>query len=147
VGGEEEGERLAVRRLHPRRRPDGSPKLPSPPSFSGHPIVHLLIFRLDVRLNLLPSLASLRLLSSTSAQLTVLFVNRVKREAAQQNPQKYVLDDQELQRVSALARIELEDAKAELQRAQKAANAIEKRVVAGVDEDADDDGDDGAWVE
>jgi len=71
----------------------------------------------------------------------------VKRGAAQQSPQKYVLDDQELQRVSALARIELEDAKTELQRAQKAANAIENRVVSGVDEDADDDGDDGAWVE
>ena len=75
-------------------------------------------------------------------------VVRVKRGAARQNPQKYVLDDQELQRVSTLARIELEDAKAELQRAQKAANAIEKRVVSGVDDDADDDdGDDGAWVE
>ena len=49
--------------------------------------------------------------------------------------------------MSALARIELEDAKAELQRAQKAANAIEKRVVSGVDEDAADDGDDGDWVE
>ena len=71
------------------------------------------------------------------------FFIRVKREAAQQNPQRYVLDDQELQRVSALARIELEDAKAELQRAQKAANAVEKRVVSGVDEDAED----GDWVE
>lgn len=68
----------------------------------------------------------------------------MKRGAAQQDPQKYVLDDQELQRVSALARIELEDAKAELQRAQKAANAIEKRVVSGRDDDADDDD---AWVE
>lgn len=65
----------------------------------------------------------------------------------QQNPQKYVLDDQELQRVSALARIELEDAKAELQRAQKAANAIEKRVSSGRDEEADNDEDGDAWVE
>jgi len=71
------------------------------------------------------------------------FAIRVKRGAAQQSPQKYVLDDQELQRVSALARIELEDAKAELQRAQEAANAIEKRIVSGGDDDADDD----AWVE
>lgn len=76
-----------------------------------------------------------------------MFVIRVKRGAAQQNPQKYILDDQELQRVSELARIELEDAKAELQRAQKAANAIEKRIVSGNDEDADDDGDNDAWVE
>ena len=75
------------------------------------------------------------------------FVIRVKRGAARKNPQKYVLDDQELERVSALARIELEDAKAELQRAQKAANAIEKRVVSGKDEDPDDDGDNDAWVE
>ena len=75
------------------------------------------------------------------------FVIRVKRGAAQQNPQKYILDDQELQRVSALARIELEDAKAELQRAQNAASAVEKRVVSGKDEAADDDGDDDAWVE
>ena len=74
------------------------------------------------------------------------FIIRVKRGAAQQSPQKYILDDQELQRVSALARIELEDAKAELQRAQKASKAIENRVVSGGDEDADDDGGD-AWVE
>ena len=73
------------------------------------------------------------------------FVTRVKRGAAQQNPQKYILDDQELQRVSALARIELEDAKTELLRAQKAADAVEKRVVSGVDED--EGGDDDAWVE
>lgn len=72
-------------------------------------------------------------------------VTRVKRRAAQQNPQKYVLDDQELQRVSALARIELEDAKVELLRAQKAADAVEERVVSGVDED--EGGDDDAWVE
>lgn len=73
-----------------------------------------------------------------------MFVVRVKRGGAQQNPQKYVLDDQELQRVSALARIELEDAKTELQRAQQAANAVLKRAASGVDED---DGDDSAWVE
>ena len=70
----------------------------------------------------------------------------MKRGAAQQNPQKYILDNQELQRVSALARIELEDAKAELQRAQKAADAVEKRAFSSVDDDADD-GDDSAWVE
>ena len=75
------------------------------------------------------------------------FFIRIKRGAALQNPQKYILDDQELQRVSALARIELEDAKAELQRAQKVANAIEKRVVSGGDEVAEDDEDNNAWVE
>ena len=66
---------------------------------------------------------------------------------AQRDPQKYILDDQELQRVSALARIELEDAKAELQRAQTASNAVLKRAASGVYEDADEDGDDSAWVE
>lgn len=71
----------------------------------------------------------------------------VKRGAAQQNPQKYVLDDQELKRVSALARIELEDAKAELLRAQEAAKVVLNRAASGVDDDAGDDGDDGAWVE
>lgn len=75
------------------------------------------------------------------------FFIRVKRGAAQQNPRKYILDDQELHRVSALARIELEDAKAELQRAQKAADAIEERVVSRGDEVADDDEDNDAWVE
>lgn len=71
-------------------------------------------------------------------------VIRVKRGVAQRNPQKYVLDDQELQRVSSLARIELEDAKAELQRAQRAADAVLTRTASGVDEDVEDDG---AWVE
>lgn len=71
----------------------------------------------------------------------------MKKGAAQQNPQKYVLDDQELQRVSELARIELEDAKTELQRAQQAANAVLKRAASGINEDVEDDGDDGAWVE
>lgn len=71
----------------------------------------------------------------------------MKRGVAQRDPQKYILDDQELQRVSALARIELEDAKAELQRAEAASNAVLKRVASGVDEDADEDGDDSAWVE
>ncbi|KAF5341629.1 hypothetical protein D9611_001467 [Ephemerocybe angulata] len=45
----------------------------------------------------------------------------VRRGVAQQHPTKYVLDDQELDRVSKLARIELEDARMELERAHKAA--------------------------
>lgn len=76
-----------------------------------------------------------------------MLVIRVKRGAALQNPQKYVLDDQELQRVSALARIELEDAKTELQRAQQAANAVLKRPASGVDQGVEGDEDDNAWVE
>jgi periodic tryptophan protein 1 len=74
-------------------------------------------------------------------------VIRVKRGVAQQNPHKYVLDDQELQRVSSLARIELEDAKTELQRAQRAADAVLTRAASGIDEDAEDADDDSAWVE
>ena len=70
----------------------------------------------------------------------------MKRGASQQNPQKYVLDDQELQRVSSLARVELEDAKTELQRAQRAADAMLKRAAAVVDDGTEDD-DDNAWVE
>lgn len=58
-----------------------------------------------------------------------------------------MLDDQELKRVSALARIELEDAKAELLRAQEAAKVVLNRAASGVDDDAGDDGDDGAWVD
>jgi periodic tryptophan protein 1 len=55
-----------------------------------------------------------------------------------------VLDDRELQRVSTLARIELEDAKAELERAQNAARAMEQRLTTEEDED---DGDENGWVE
>lgn len=66
---------------------------------------------------------------------------------AQQNPQKYILDDQELQRVSALARIELKDARTELQRAQQASNAVLERTTSGVDESAEDDDGDSAWAE
>ncbi|KAF9007566.1 WD40-repeat-containing domain protein [Cyathus striatus] len=61
----------------------------------------------------------------------------VRRGVAVQHPTKYVLDDKELERVSALARIELEDAKVELQRAHEAAQSMEGR-----EEGDDDDGDD-----
>lgn len=64
-------------------------------------------------------------------------VTWVKRGIALQHPQKYVLDDNELQRVSALARIELEDARIEMERAHKAALEMGKGA-----EDDDDEGDD-----
>ncbi|KAK2463411.1 hypothetical protein APHAL10511_004497 [Amanita phalloides] len=54
-------------------------------------------------------------------------VTWVKRGVAIQHPAKYVLDDKELTRISKLAHIELEDARVELERAQKAAQAMEKR--------------------
>jgi periodic tryptophan protein 1 len=50
----------------------------------------------------------------------------VKRGVTIQHPQKYVLDDKELQRVSTLARIELEDARVEMERAHKAAQEMGK---------------------
>ena len=48
-------------------------------------------------------------------------VSWVRHGAAQRHPTKYVLDDSELERVSKLARIELEDARLELEKAHKAA--------------------------
>ena len=62
---------------------------------------------------------------------------RVKRGVAAQDPSKYVLDDKELERVSALARIELEDAKLELERAHEAAKLMGK----GAEAEEADDGD------
>ncbi|OSX57595.1 hypothetical protein POSPLADRAFT_1185570 [Postia placenta MAD-698-R-SB12] len=72
-------------------------------------------------------------------------VSWVKRGVAVQHPEKYVLDDQELQRVSALARIELEDARKELEAAHKAAGLMG---VGAEGEEADDaDEDESAWVD
>ena len=53
-----------------------------------------------------------------------------------------MLDDAELERVSALARIELEDARVELESARKAAISMERR--AERKEEADDNAE---WVE
>ena len=62
-------------------------------------------------------------------------VSWVRRGVAQRHPTKYVLDDGELERVSKLARIELEDAKAELEKAHKAALEMGK----GEEEEEDED--------
>ncbi|KAJ1307800.1 hypothetical protein OPQ81_001883 [Rhizoctonia solani] len=51
----------------------------------------------------------------------------VRRGAAAENPEKYNLDEKELERVQKLARIELEDAQVELQRANQAAQEMENR--------------------
>ena len=56
---------------------------------------------------------------------------------AAQHPTKYTLDERELERISAVARIELEDARVELERASEAAKAMNRD--AG-DEDEDGDG-------
>jgi periodic tryptophan protein 1 len=73
----------------------------------------------------------------------------VRRGVAAQHPKKYVLDDPELERVSALARIELEDARVELERAHLAAQSMGKGAE-GDEADDNEDGDDGDeadWVE
>ena len=70
----------------------------------------------------------------------------VRRGVAAQHPEKYVLDDPELERVSALARIELEDARVELERAHLAAQSMGKGAE-GDEADDNDDGDEADWVE
>ncbi|KAJ7067208.1 WD40-repeat-containing domain protein [Mycena amicta] len=66
-------------------------------------------------------------------------VSWVRRGVAVQQPTKYVLDDKELERVSALERIQVEDARKELERAHKAALAMGKGAEG---DEADDVGDD-----
>ena len=67
----------------------------------------------------------------------------VRRGAAAENPEKYNLDEKELERVQQLARIELEDAQVELQRASDAAQEMEER---SGDERTEDGGDE-EWEE
>ncbi|TCD60166.1 hypothetical protein EIP91_010625 [Steccherinum ochraceum] len=73
-------------------------------------------------------------------------VSWVKRGVSSQHPTKYVLDDTELERVSALARIELEDAKKELEKAHIAAVSMGKGAEGSDADDADED-DENAWVD
>ncbi|KAL1737646.1 hypothetical protein HDZ31DRAFT_22327, partial [Schizophyllum fasciatum] len=70
----------------------------------------------------------------------------VRRGVAAQHPTKYVLDDTELERVSALARIELEDARTELERAHEAAQMMGKGAEGEEADDAGDDDEDN-WVD
>lgn len=69
----------------------------------------------------------------------------VKRGVSTQHPKKYVLDDKELERVSTLARIELEDARVELLRAHEAAKSM--GLGAEGDEADNVDTDEEDWVE
>lgn len=72
----------------------------------------------------------------------------VRRGLAIQHPQKYVLDDKELERVSALARIELEDARTELERAHLAAQYMGKDAEEDEgDDNTEEDDDEANWVE
>jgi periodic tryptophan protein 1 len=72
-------------------------------------------------------------------------VSWVKRGVSAQNPTKYVLDDKELERVSQLARIELEDARVELERAHEAAQSMGKGAEGDEADDADENEED--WQE
>ncbi|ELU40613.1 transducin family protein/WD-40 repeat family protein [Rhizoctonia solani AG-1 IA] len=66
----------------------------------------------------------------------------VRRGVAAENPERYNLDEKELERVQKLARIELEDAQIELQRASEAAHDMENRSDeedSSVEEDDNDD--------
>ncbi|KAF5376526.1 hypothetical protein D9757_008305 [Collybiopsis confluens] len=78
----------------------------------------------------------------------------VPRGASQRNPSLYILDDAELERVSALARIQLTDAKEELRKASEAANKMgradsnEEEEEEGTKVLEDGDGsDEGDWVD
>ncbi|KAI5983388.1 transductin family protein/WD-40 repeat family protein [Pisolithus albus] len=71
----------------------------------------------------------------------------VKRGVAAQHPRKYVLDEKELERVSALAHIELEDARVELERAHKAAIKMGKGAEGEEADDNDEDEDEEQWVD
>jgi periodic tryptophan protein 1 len=68
----------------------------------------------------------------------------VRRGVSAEQPSKYILDDKELERVSALARIELEDARTELERAHEAAKTMGRGAEG---DEGDDDEDEDAWVE
>lgn len=75
----------------------------------------------------------------------------MKRGVAAAHPKKYDLDEKELARVSALARIELEDARAELEHAHEAAKQMGRGAEGDEadDNDEDDEGqdDENPWVE
>lgn len=73
----------------------------------------------------------------------------VARGIAQQNPKTYDLDEKELERVSALARMNLEDARAELAQATETAQKFKGGGSDNEDEgaDADAEADEDGWVE
>ncbi|KAJ7227423.1 WD40-repeat-containing domain protein [Mycena pura] len=73
-------------------------------------------------------------------------ISWVRRGVAAQHPAKYVLDDKELERVSALERIQVEDARTELERAHKAAMAMGLGAEGDEADDADE-GDEDGWVD
>ncbi|KAJ7593361.1 WD40-repeat-containing domain protein [Mycena floridula] len=69
----------------------------------------------------------------------------VRRGVATPFPTKYILDDQELERVSALARIELEDARKELERAHEAAKTMGRGAEGEEADDSMNEEDEADW--
>ncbi|KAH7913515.1 transductin family protein/WD-40 repeat family protein [Hygrophoropsis aurantiaca] len=72
-------------------------------------------------------------------------ISWVKRGVSARHPNKYVLDEKELERVSALARIELEDARIELERAHDAAKKMGRGAEGEEADDAPED--ENEWVD
>ena len=102
--------------------------------------------RSDEQLDLLRVMVSQLRISRHSIDI----ISRVKRGIAASQPRKYVLDENELERVSALARIELEDARKELERAHEAAQKMGKGAEGEEADDPGDSADDGhedEWIE
>ena len=60
----------------------------------------------------------------------------VRRGVAAEHPSKYAVDEQELERVSALARVELEDARVELERVSELAKTMGQ----GIEEEDEEEG-------
>ena len=60
----------------------------------------------------------------------------VRRGVATEHPLKYAVDEKELERVSALARVELEDARVELERVSELAKGMGQ----GIEEDDEEEG-------
>ncbi|KAG9031133.1 hypothetical protein FRB95_003107 [Tulasnella sp. JGI-2019a] len=71
----------------------------------------------------------------------------VARGVAQQNPKTYDLDEKELERVSALARMNLEDARAELAQATETAQKFKGGGSDDEDEGAEAEADEDGWVD
>lgn len=61
------------------------------------------------------------------------------------HPKKYVLDDDEMERVSQMANVQFEDAKAQLERAQRDIARGKDPFAPNIDNDAEDDDDEEAW--
>ena len=74
----------------------------------------------------------------------------MKRGIAAQQPSKYNLDEKELERVSAFTRTKLEDVKAQMEEASKAAQSMGRGkgdFEAEREGNDDEDEDESAWVE